>query len=222
MADQPRRHLLVSTHLNGNAMKRALPCFPAGVWGFAARSLCFSQTPDAMALETLYLAFDTWHGVTQIWPLGGLFRGVRSLPCHSGCTNRCGSSLASMHSDVEVLSRCLPISTRHQRANLTGMRRSWRCDVSRIESRAWEVSSNRPFSTPPISVTLLTADVIHGFWFSDVPQTISCYWYPQLFRMKRVTGDKVRRQEPWLRYNVEGLTVGVSGLCVAEEMIGRL
>lgn len=78
------------------------------------------------------------------------------------------------------------------------------------------------FSTPPISVTLLTADVIHGFWFSDVPQTISCYWYPQLFRMKRVTGDKVRRQEPWLRYNVEGLTVGVSGLCVAEEMIGRL
>lgn len=145
MADQPRRHLLVSTHLNGNAMKRALPCFPAGVWGFAARSLCFSQTPDAMALETLYLAFDTWHGVTQIWPLGGLFRGARSLPCHSGCTNRCGSSLASMHSDVEVLPRCLPISTRHQRANLTGMRRSWRCDVSRIESRAWEVSSNRPF-----------------------------------------------------------------------------
>lgn len=40
--------------------------------------------------------------------------------------------------------------------------------------------------------------------------------------MKKVTGDKVRRQEPWLRYNVEGLTVGVSGLCVAEEMIGRL
>lgn len=33
MADQPRRHLLVSTHLNGNAMKRALPCFPAGGLG---------------------------------------------------------------------------------------------------------------------------------------------------------------------------------------------
>lgn len=40
--------------------------------------------------------------------------------------------------------------------------------------------------------------------------------------MKRVTGDKVRRPEPWLRYNVEGLTVGVSGLWVAEEMIGGL
>ena len=87
MADQPHRHLLVSSHLIGNATKRgsfhASP--PGGVGASLPDRSAFRQTPDATALETLYLAFDSWHGVThEIWPFGGIFRGVRSLPCHLG------------------------------------------------------------------------------------------------------------------------------------------